>query len=169
MFQQVRNALIQAFMQRMQGVDQTQATYAADVVMDVLRQMNVPLDAQQQQQMQGGFGAPAGLPAEKMLGGPVGPVVPKAGHVPVKMPGKAQGMPGKIGGKGVAPMQKGAPMGKGVAPMQKGAPRGGKGVAPMQKGAPMGGKGVAPMQKGAPMGGKGAPYDGGKGGGGFKK
>ncbi len=162
MFHQVRNALIQAFMQRMQGVDQTQATYAADVVMDVLRQMNVPLDAQQQQQMQGGFGAPAGLPAEKMLGGPVGPVVPKAGHVPVKMPGKAQGMPGKIGGKGVAPMQKGAPMGgKGVAPMQKGAPMGGKGVAPMQKGAPMGGKG-------APMGGKGAPYDGGKGGG-FKK
>ncbi len=162
MFHQVRNALIQAFMQRMQGVDQTQATYAADVVMDVLRQMNVPLDAQQQQQMQGGFGAPAGLPAEKMLGGPVGPVVPKAGHVPVKMPGKAQGMPGKIGGKGVAPMQKGAPMGvKGVAPMPKGAPTRGKGAAPMQKGAPMGGKG-------APMGGKGAPYDGGKGGG-FKK
>ena len=162
MFHQVRNALIQAFMQRMQGVDQTQATYAADVVMDVLRQMNVPLDAQQQQQMQGGFGAPAGLPAEKMLGGPVGPVVPKAGHVPVKMPGKAQGMPGKIGGKGVAPMQKGAPMGvKGVAPMPKGAPTRGKGAAPMQKGAPMGGKG-------APTGGKGAPYDGGNGGG-FKK
>lgn len=154
---QLRDALIQAFMQRMQGVDHTAASYAADVVLQVLQQQGIPLQPPHQ------GASPSSIPGKS---GPVGGIPPEKAGI-AKTPGYDK--PGYGGEKGAPPIDKS--MDKGghgkAAPMDAGY---GKAAPPMDKGAP--GKG-APMDAGY---GKGAPPDAGYGkgappdkGGGFKK
>ncbi|HJK95518.1 MAG TPA: hypothetical protein RMI29_07085 [Polyangiaceae bacterium LLY-WYZ-15_(1-7)] len=157
MYHQLREALIQAYMSRMQGVNHTAASYAADVTLDVLRQHGV---------VQAGG---AGGMAEKQ-GPPGGAVAGK------QYPGAA-GMAEKGGPPGGVPADK---MGK-TPGYGKAGYHGGKAAPPAQK---MGGgydKGGAPGGKmgGAPGGKMGGGYDKGAGGydkggyggkgGGFKK
>ncbi len=140
----LRDALIQAFMQRMQGVDHTAASYAADVVLQVLQQQGIPLQAPHQGASPSSM--PSGIAGKS---GPVGGVPPEKAGV-AKTPGYDK--PGYGGEKAAPPTDKGA-YGK-AAPMDPG-----KGGAPMDKGA---------YGKAAPVDpyGKGAPPDKG---GGFKK
>jgi hypothetical protein len=140
----LRDALIQAFMQRMQGVDHTAASYAADVVLQVLQQQGIPLQAPHQGASPSSM--PSGIAGKS---GPVGGVPPEKAGV-AKTPGYDK--PGYGGEKAAPPVDKGA-YGK-AAPMDPG-----KGGAPMDKGA---------YGKAAPVDpyGKGAPPDKGDG---FKK
>ncbi|MCB9622009.1 MAG: hypothetical protein H6721_01240 [Sandaracinus sp.] len=132
---QLRDALIQAFMSRMQGVDHTAATYAADVVLQVLQQQGIPLQPPHQ------GASPSSIPGKS---GPMGGVPPeKAGMA--KTPGYDKA--GYHGDKGAAPVDKGG-YGKAAPPMDKGgyakAPDPGYGKAP----DPGYGKGAPPMDKG---------------------
>ena len=140
---QLRDALIQAFMQRMQGVDHTAASYAADVVLQVLQQQGIPLQPPHQ------GASPSSIPGKS---GPAGGIPPEKAGI-AKTPGYDK--PGYGGEKGAPAIDKGAY--EKATPMDAGY---GKAAPPMDKGAP--GKG-APMDAGY---GKGAPPDKG---GGFKK
>lgn len=111
----LRDALIQAFMQRMQGVDHTAASYAADVVLQVLQQQGIPLQAPHQGASPSSM--PSGIAGKS---GPVGGVPPEKAGV-AKTPGYDK--PGYGGEKAAPPIDKGA-YGKAapVDPYGKGAP-----------------------------------------------
>lgn len=129
---QLRDALIQAFMTRMQGVDHTAASYAADVVLQVLQQQGIPLQAPHQ------GASPSSMPGS--IAGKSGPMGGVPAHKQAPMAAKTPSYDkagfdkagfdkaGHHGGKAAPTVDKGgfakdasfASSGKGAPPMDKG-------------------------------------------------